>query len=307
MDKGNKKFKAGFVAVMGRPNVGKSTLINALLGQKIAAVSPRPQTTRNTQLGILTSGKGQIIFVDTPGLHKHHHKLGEYMNMTAQEVLVDADLILFIVDGSTTPPDDEDRILVNLLEQMETVPPVIIVVNKMDRVKGGEVSERERESEYHSLYSQAKSILVSATRGDNLAVLVDLITTYLPESPPYYPSDQVTDLFEREISADLIRASALLHLDDEVPHAIAIRIDEYKERDHGAVYIAATLFVERDSQKGIVIGKGGKMIKKIGTTARLEIESMNGRKTFLKLRVKTRKNWRNDEATLRLFGFNQKA
>jgi GTP-binding protein Era len=304
MDNGNKPYKAGFVAVMGRPNVGKSTLINAVLGQKVAAVSPRPQTTRNTQLGILTSDEGQIIFIDTPGLHKHHHKLGEYMNLAAQEVLVDSDLIIFIVDGSTMPPHDEDRILVNLLAQMQTAPPVILVINKMDKIKPGEGSKCE--SAYLALYPQAQTVLVSATRGDNLAALVDLITTSLPESPPYFPSDQVTDLFEREIAADLIRASALLHLEDEVPHAIAIRIDEYKERDHKALYIAATLFVERESQKGIVIGKGGKMIKKIGITARLEIESMNGRKTFLRLRVKTRKNWRNDEATLRLFGFTQK-
>ena len=244
--------RAGYVAVMGRPNVGKSTLINSIMGQKIAAVSPRPQTTRKAQLGILTRDDEQIIFVDTPGLHKPHHKLGEYMNQDAIEVLADADLILFIVDGSTTPPHDEDHILNNLLCEMQSHPMVILAINKIDRIEQNKLHERKKE--YLSLYPHAITAQVSATRGDNLDVLVELIISNLPEGDPFYPEDQITDLYEREIAADLIRAAALVHLKEEVPHAIAIRIDEYTERGDQGVYIAATIFVERDSQKGIVIG-----------------------------------------------------
>jgi len=296
-----KMHRAGYVAVMGRPNVGKSTLINALMGQKIAAVSPRPQTTRSSQLGILTNTDGQIVFVDTPGLHKPRHKLGKYMNQKAKEVLADSDLILFIVDGSKTPPDDEDHIIINLLNEMQAPPPVIMVINKIDRIEQGTV--KAREIVYQALYPQAIPVQVSATRGDNLDNLVGLILSNLPQGDPFYPEDQITDLYEREIAADLIRAAALIHLKDEVPHAIAIRIDEYTERNMHGVYIAATIFVERDSQKGIVIGKGGKMLKRIGTTARHEIETMSGRKAFLRLRVKVRKNWRNDDKSLVRFGF----
>lgn len=293
--------RAGFVAVMGRPNVGKSTLINGLIGQKIAAVSPRPQTTRQVQLGILTRDDAQIIFVDTPGYHIPHHKLGEYMNQNAAQALEDADLILLIVDGSETPLHEEDGMVVRLLKEVQAPPTVILAVNKIDNVEPGLIPDRI--NEYLALVPQAVPLQVSATRGDNLNELIDLLVSHLPVSPPYYPKEQITNLYEREIAADLIRAAALLHLRDEVPHAIAVRIDEYKERNNRGVYIAATLFVERDSQKGIVIGKGGKMLKKIGTSARLEIESMSTRSAFLKLRVKVRNNWRNDENTLKRFGF----
>lgn len=301
MENGQPNYRAGFIAVMGRPNVGKSTLINAIIGQKIAAVSPRPQTTRQKQLGILTREDAQIIFVDTPGLHKPHHKLGEYMNKNAAEALEDADLILFIVDGSETPPHEEDRILISLLEALRSPPQVILVINKIDRVETGLIPDRR--DEYLRLYPQAIPTHVSATRRDNLDSLVDLLVSRLPEGDPFYPRDQVTNLYVREIAADLIRAAALLHLRDEVPHAIAIRVDEYKERNDRGVYIEATIFVERDSQKGIVIGQGGRMLKRIGTTARHEIETMSARKAFLKLRVKVRKNWRNDEKALQRFGF----
>jgi GTP-binding protein Era len=301
MPNGTPNYRAGFIAVMGRPNVGKSTLINALIGQKIAAVSPKPQTTRQKQLGIMTREDAQIIFVDTPGLHKPHHKLGEYMNQNAAEALEDADLILFIVDGSEIPPHEEDRILVNLLEGAPDSLQVILAINKIDKVESANTPECR--NEYLALYPQAIPILVSATRRDNLDTLIDLLVSHLPEGEPFYPSDQVTNLYEREIAADLIRASALVHLRDEVPHAIAIRVDEYKERDVQGAYIAATIFVERDSQKGIVIGQGGRMLKRIGTTARHDIESMSERKVFLKLRVKVRKNWRNDEKALQRFGF----
>jgi len=287
--------------VMGRPNVGKSTLINALLGQKIAAVSPRPQTTRQVQLGILTRPNAQIIFMDTPGLHKPRHKLGECMNRNASEVLGDADLILFVVDGSASPPHEEDKILVSLLAEIQTPPGVILAINKRDQIEAQKLAGRE--AEYLALYPQAIPIQISATRGDHLAELVETLAAHLPEGEPFYPGDQITDLYEREIAADLVRAAALIHLRDEVPHAIAIRVDEYKERENGQVFIAVTLFVERDSQKGIVIGQDGRMLKQIGTTARQEIEAMSGKKVFLKSRVKVRNNWRNDEEALRRFGY----
>lgn len=293
-------YRSGFVAVMGKPNVGKSTLINALMGQKIAAVSPRPQTTRKRQLGILTLESAQIIFVDTPGLHQAHHKLGEYMNQEAADTLEESDLILFLVDASN-PPDEEDQILADLIKEIRNLPATLMVLNKIDRIDIEEIEEVQKK--FQSLVPQSQSILISATRGDNLDELLDKITQMLPEGPPFFPPDQVTDLYEREIAADLIREAALVILRDEVPHSIAIRIDQFTERGEHGAYIEATIFVERESQKGIVIGKGGKMLKRIGTAARHEIEAMSGRKVFLQLRVKVRKNWRNDKNVLRWFGY----
>ena len=298
----NPHHRSGFVAVMGRPNVGKSTLINALMGQKIAAVSPRPQTTRKMQLGILTQENAQIIFVDTPGLHKARHKLGKYMNKNAAEALEDADLILFVIDASQMPPHEEDRILGQLLVGLSTPPKVILAINKIDTVDANDLAESE--AAYLELIPQALPIRISALRGEHLSELLETLVVHIPEGEPYYPEEQVTDLYEREIAADLIRAAALVHLRDEVPHAVAIRIDEYTERGEYGAYIAATIFVERDSQKGIVIGRDGRMLKLIGTTARKEIEAMSGRKSYLRLRVKVRKNWRNDEKTLGRFGFH---
>lgn len=296
-------FRSGFVSVMGRPNVGKSTLINALIGQQIAAVSPRPQTTRQQQLGILTRQDAQVIFVDTPGLHDPHHKLGEFMNEEAAEALDDTDLILFVVEITQMPPHTEDRILVELLEELDQPHKVILTLNKIDRLEEKEITQRE--DAYHNLLPEATPIRISAARGDQLDDLLDLIMENLPEGPPYYPPEQITNLYEREIAADLIRASCLVHLQHEVPHAIAVRMDEYTERDEHGAYIRATLFVERESQKGIVIGRGGSMIKRISMYARQKIEAMSGRKVFLKLRLKVRKNWRNDEQTLRQFGFQK--
>ncbi len=296
-------FRSGFVAVMGRPNVGKSTLINALVGHDIAAVSPKPQTTRQQQLGIFSQDEAQIIFVDTPGLHNPHHKLGEFMNDEAAEALQETDLILFVVDSTENSPHEEDGILVKLLSEIEQHPRVILAVNKVDRLDANEVDMRA--AAYEALIPEAIRHNISAARGDGLEGLLATLVSQLPEGPPYYPVDQITNLYEREIAADLIRASCLIHLRDEVPHAIAVRIDEYAEReDHGA-YIRATLFVERDSQKGIVIGHGGKMIKRIGAHARSKIEAMSGRKVFLQLRVKVRNNWRNNEQALRQFGFQR--
>lgn len=293
-------FKSGFVAVMGKPNVGKSTLINALMGQKIAAVSPRPQTTRKRQLGILSLENAQIIFVDTPGMHLAHHKLGEYMNQEAIDTLEECDLILFVVDASQAP-SDEDHMLANTIKAIKKPIATILAMNKIDRVEAGNIPDLQ--SDFLSIIPNSQPIPISATRGDNLIFLSDEIIRALPEGPLFFPEDQITDLYEREIAADLIREAALIILRDEVPHSIAIRIDQFTERgDHGA-YIEATIFVERESQKGIVIGKGGTMLKRIGTAARLEIETVTGRKIYLQLRVKVRKNWRNDKNVLRWFGY----
>jgi len=295
-------YRSGFVAVLGRPNVGKSTLMNALIGQKIAAVSPRPQTTRRNQLGILSMPEAQIIFMDTPGLHNPQHKLGEAMNQSALDTLIDADVILWLVDGSQVP-DDEDRQVASWIMEKNRVRATLLLVNKIDLLEPDRLATQVEA--YQELLADAAVIPLSAVKGDNLGSLLESVMERLPEGDPYYPEDQITDLYEREIAADLIREAALILLRDEIPHGIAIRIDEYKDRDEDNAYIEATIFVERESHKGIVIGKGGSMIKQIGSEARKEIEKMTGRKIFLQLRVKVQKNWRNDEHSLKLFGFSR--
>lgn len=298
-------YKAGFVAVMGRPNVGKSTLINALLGQKIAAVSPRPQTTRKRQMGILTLENealgAQIIFIDTPGVHQARYKLGDLMNQEATRTLEESDLALLIVDGSQ-PPQPEDDLLFDLLNSLGKRVPVILALNKIDLLESAE-AQAEIQAAFSEKAPQALPVAISATRLDNLPALLDEIIAALPEGDPFFPEDQLTDLYEREIAADLIREACLNILRDEVPHGIAIRIDQFTERGDSGAYIEATLIIERESHKAIVIGQGGQMIKQIGSAARQEIEKMSGRKVFLQLKVKLRKNWRNDEKVLRAFGY----
>ncbi len=295
------EFRSGFVTLVGRPNVGKSTLLNGLLGQKIAAVSPRPQTTRRRQLGILSQDDCQIIFMDTPGLHKPVHKLGEYMNDVAAATLEDADIIVWLVDASQ-PPQEEDQLIAARLEKIgKNLPQVLLALNKTDLVPQEVLAEHT--TEFLALWPGAEPFPLSATNGTGRDALLKRILSAMPLGQPYYDPEQITDLYERDIAADLIREAALRLLRDEIPHGIAVRIDEYKERSEVQVYIGATLFVERESHKGIVIGQGASMLKQIGTTARQEIEAMSGRHVYLELRVKVNKNWRDDPDSLRLYGF----
>jgi GTP-binding protein Era len=297
------EHKAGYVAILGRPNVGKSTLLNALMGQKIAAVSPRPQTTRRRQLGILTLEKAQVIFIDTPGMHKPVHKLGEFMNEEALAALEDADVLVFMVDASQSP-GDEDRLLAGPVNRLQPPPPLLLALNKIDLVAPENLPGRQ--AAYQALVPTAFPKAFSALTGYQAGELLQEIIDRLPAGQPFFEEDQVTDFYEREIAGELVREAAMNFLHDEVPHCITVRVDEYTERGEGGAYIAATLFVERESQKGIVIGQAGTMLKKIGASARKEIESMSGRKVFLELRVKVQKNWRNSPDALRLLGFHHK-
>jgi len=303
--------RSGFVAVIGRPNVGKSTLMNQFVGQKVAIVSPKPQTTRSRILGILTRSDVQVIFVDTPGIHRPRHKLGQAMVATATHVLPDADVVLFMVDVSV-PPTDEDRMIAQLISKY-TEAPVILVLNKMDLLPPEKVKPHTEAywelMSYHPAPAlqagvEPEWMMTIATEGVNLDKLLGLIVAALPEGPRYYPGDQVTDQTEREIAAELIREQVLRHTRQEVPHAVAVVVEEFKERESGAVYVVANVFVERDSQKGIIIGRKGRMLHQIGTAARQEIERMIGGRVYLDLWVKVRKGWRRDERELRRLGLS---
>ncbi|HSO11344.1 MAG TPA: GTPase Era [Anaerolineales bacterium] len=294
-------FRSGYIAIIGRPNVGKSTLVNALLGQKIAAVSPKPQTTRKRQLGILTSDKYQLVFVDTPGMHNPRHKLGKFLNQEAEESLEGVDVVLWLVDSSVKPTEEDTQIGL-LLNRLPRRTPLVLAANKMDLIPA-EALNRNLEAYQASVKKEASVISLSATKNQNLDGLVELLVSFSPFRAPEFDEEQVTDSYERDIAADLIREACLNHLRDEVPHGVGVRIDEFKERENGMLYIAATIFVERDSQKGIVIGEGGRMLKSIGSDARKEIEGMGGQPVFLELRVKVLKDWRNDENAMQRFGY----
>lgn len=293
-----KNFKSGFVAVVGRPNVGKSTLVNSLIGQKIAIMSDKPQTTRNKILCILNLPGAQILFIDTPGIHKPRHKLGEYMVKTAETTLREVDVVLFVTDATEEPGPGEEYIL-ERLAAVKT--PVILVINKIDklpRVKVLPIIER-----YAAKRDFTAIVPVSALTGTNLDGLVGEITKYLTPGPQYYPDDMVTDQPERLLIAELIREKVLKFTREEVPHSIAVDIEEVATRDNGDLYVRAVIYVERDSQKGIVIGAGGAALKEVGRLARQDVENLLGSKAYLDLWVKVKKDWRNRKGVLRSLGY----
>lgn len=294
-------FRSGVVAVVGRPNVGKSTLINRILGQKVAAVSPKPQTTRRRQLGIYTSSIAQILFVDTPGLHAPQHKLGEYMVKAAESAFHDVDVILIVLDMSE-PPEAADRQLAETVMRLRGETPVVLALNKIDVMPEAHV-RAARLAEHGELIPHAAAWAVSATEGTDVEELVADLISRLPEGPLYFPEDQLSEVNMRVIAAEIIREKVMIHTEQEVPHSIAVEIDSYRERSDSLTYIGATIFVERDSQKGIVIGKGGERIKKIGSDARAELGEMLGTTVYLDLQVKVLKNWRSDERQMARFGY----
>ena len=298
-----KVFKSGFVTLVGRPNVGKSTLVNQLLGQKVAAVSPRPQMTRRRQLAILTTDDYQIIFMDTPGIHKGSDKLDQYMNNTAIDTILDADLVVWIVDANSRP-HKEDILVAEQMAEMPRLPSVLILLNKIDLVSKKDIPKRR--ASYLELMPQAQLCEISALNGKNHEVFLKMVLNHLPEGPQYYSAEQITDFYEKEITSDLIRQALLNMLHDEIPHGIAVRIDDYMEREEDVTYIHATILVERDSHKGIVIGKGAEMLKKIGSYARRQIEEMVEQKVYLELKVKANKNWRNKPEILTHLGYSTK-
>ena len=302
------KFKSGFVTLIGRPNVGKSTLMNKLIGQKIAITSSKPQTTRNRIQTVYTDETGQIIFLDTPGIHKAQNKLGEYMDSVAERTLSEVDVVLWLVEPTTFIGKGEQHIA-ELLSVTKT--PVILVVNKIDTVEKGELLPVI--DKYKDMVNFKACVPVSAATGENKEDLLETVFDLLPEGPMYYDEDVVTDQAERQITAELIREQALRRLKDEVPHGVAVVIDSMKEEKDTSVRhshknimnIEATIFCERDSHKGIIIGKKGAMLKEIGTNARHQISDLLGMKVNLNLWVKVKKDWRNSDSLMKNFGYKE--
>ena len=300
METNNVQYKSGFVSLIGRPNVGKSTLMNSLIGQKIAITSNKPQTTRNRIQTVYTDDRGQIVFLDTPGIHKAKNKLGNYMVNAAQRTISEVDVILWLVEPTTYIGAGERHIIEQL---KKTNTPVILVINKIDTVKKDEILAFI-EAYRHEL-DFAEVVPVSALKKKNTEVLIDCILKYLPYGIPFYDEDTVTDQPQRQIAAELIREKVLRSIDEEIPHGVAVAIDSMKwNRD--VCHIDATIVCERDSHKGIIIGKQGSMLKKIGTLARREIEDMLECQVNLQLWVKVKKDWRDSDFLLKNFGYNPK-
>ncbi len=313
---------SGFAVLAGRPNVGKSTLLNRMIGQKIAIVSDKVQTTRNRISGVLTRPDMQIVFIDTPGIHRPRHRLGEYMTSVAERTLSEVDAVLFVVDGASAP-GPADRYVANLLTRVRC--PVITVLNKADLLPGGQRGAAEKASEegleesseethwgvtppyaaeYASLAQAREIIPVSAATGLNVERLIEATARLMPEGPMYYPEDEITDRPERFLAAELIREKILLLTREEVPHSVAVDIEEMVPRKGDLIYIRATIYVERESQKGIIVGEGGNLLKEVGRLARLDMESLLGNRVYLDLWAKVKKDWRNRESSLRSLGYN---
>ncbi len=296
----NKAYKSGFISIIGRPNVGKSTFLNRVIGQKIAIMSDKPQTTRNKIQGVLTLNDTQMVFIDTPGIHKPKHKLGDFMMKVAQNTLKEVDLILFMINAEEGFGRGEEFII----EKFQTVTtPIFLVINKIDQIHPDQLLPLI--DSYKERYSFKEIIPISALEGNNVDRLLEQIKKFLPEGPQYYPADQVTDHPERFIITELIREKALHLTREEIPHSLAVVLDKMeRQKGKDVINVMATVIVERDSQKGIVIGKQGSMLKEIGSRARVDIENLLGSKVYLELWVKVQKDWRNKMSQLRDFGFN---
>ncbi|KAF1291942.1 GTPase Era [Candidatus Enterococcus leclercqii] len=294
------EHKSGFVAIVGRPNVGKSTLLNRIVGQKIAIMSDKAQTTRNKIQGVYTTDDAQLIFIDTPGIHKPKHRLGDFMVETAYSALREVDAVLFMIAADEKRGKGDDFII----ERLKTVDsPVYLVINKIDKVHPDELLGII--DDYRQQLSFKEIIPISATEGNNFETLMGTLVEQMPTGPQYFPDDQITDHPEYFIVSELIREKVLLLTRDEVPHSVAVVVDSMKRNENDKVHIQATIIVERDSQKGIIIGKGGKMLKDIGTKARREIELLLGDKVFLELWVKVQKDWRDKQTYLTDYGYKK--
>ena len=295
-----KDFKSGFVALIGRPNVGKSTLLNYLVGQKVAIMSPQPQTTRNKISGIYTDDQEQIVFIDTPGIHKPKNKLDDFMDKSSYSALDEVDVVLFMVEPE--PAGKGDQYIAELLKKIKK--PVFLVINKIDKVHPDELLSII--DSYKNLGDFAEIVPISASQGNNVSELIKTIAKYLPEGPQFYDADQLTDRPEYFIVAELIREQVLKLTHEEIPHATAVVVDRMRDHEGGKLQVEATIYVERPGQKGIIIGKKGQMLKQIGIAARQEIEALLGEKVNLRLWVKVQKNWRSDPAFLKSIGYNVK-
>lgn len=295
-----KDYKSGFVALIGRPNVGKSTLLNFLVGQKVAIMSPQPQTTRSKISGIYTDDQEQIVFIDTPGIHKPKNKLDDFMDKSSYSALDEVDVVLFMVEPE--PAGKGDQYIAELLKKIKK--PVLLVINKIDKVHPDKLLSII--DSYKNLGDFAEIVPISASQGNNVSELIKTIAKYLPEGPQFYDADQLTDRPEYFIVAELIREQVLKFTHEEVPHATAVVVDRMRDHEGGKLQIEATIYVERPGQKGIIIGKKGQMLKQIGIAARQEIEALLGEKVNLRLWVKVQKNWRSDPAFLKSIGYNAK-
>lgn len=290
-------FKSGYVSITGRPNVGKSTLLNTILGEKIAIVTSKPQTTRNRILGVKTLTNAQIIFIDTPGIHKPKHTLGELMLKEAKEVAREVDIILFLVEPEE--PGKGDRFIIDNITNLKK--PIFLIINKIDTIKKPALLPIIEK--YNLIYPFTEVIPLSALKGEGIDILMETILKYLPKGPKYYPDDILTDQLERFMVSEIIREKIMQVTDEEVPYSVAVEITDWNERDDGLISIKANIYVEREGQKGIIIGKGGERLKTVGMRSRIEIEKILGAKVFLELWVKIKKDWRSNDMILKGLGY----